>query len=191
MFDVPDFENDPARVRQAIMPDSVQFPRCAGFGQFSLYILTLEKQAYGLRPLKRPCITQQFGERRASPGSDEIEGLRPRLLHPRVADFDRNLHPLGGDDQERAFLGDGFVEHCFEARPLAQHRRQHQSRKAGAATKVHQAVCRFRHEAHQLRRVPDMALPDMLERVLRNEIVPRIPFGQQPDIGLQPEECFT
>src|ERR1700733_9128633 len=36
--DASDFENDPARVRQAFMLDRADLPRCAGFGQFSLYI---------------------------------------------------------------------------------------------------------------------------------------------------------
>src|ERR1700761_8570185 len=75
--DAPDFENDPIRVRQACVPDRLNLPRCAGFGQFGLYILALEKQAYRLRGLKRPCITQQFGQRRAGPRGDEVERLPP------------------------------------------------------------------------------------------------------------------
>jgi hypothetical protein len=35
-----------------------------------------------------------------------------------------------------------------------------------------------------------MALPDIFERIPGNEIVPRIPIGEQADISLQPQECF-
>ena len=43
----------------------------------------------------------------------------------------------------------------------------------------------------QLRRIEDVAAPEIGKRVAADEIDARRPLGQQLGIGLQPRECFT
>ena len=60
-----------------------------------------------------------------------------------------------------------------------------------AAAQIDQARGFRRDESGKLGRVPDMAAPDIVQRARGDQVVSRVPFAEQADIGLQPRQCFT
>ena len=73
--------------------------------------------------------------------------------------------------------------------------RQDQARQTGAAAQVQyhpRPTCRRRRqEGHQLAGVQDMPAPDVFEAVATDQIDPSVPFPEQGDVGVEPDQCFT
>src|SRR5207247_1684411 len=70
MAKFPDFQNDARRVRSTLVLADLHPPRFTGFGQFSRYRLTLEKQADGVTAAELLCVAKEEGKRRQCPRGD-------------------------------------------------------------------------------------------------------------------------
>ena len=69
--------------------------------------------------------------------------------------------------------------------------RQHQTGKTRAAAEVHEALRSPRDIREELRRIEEMAAPEVPERVGADQVDARGPADQQFAIGFEPRQCFT
>ena len=162
---LPNFKDRSGGIGLAGVPDDGHPPRFMGFGQFNPNRLSLEEQVHGLRTLKLLCIAQELAERRAGPGRDHIERLGRGVFHAGVADLRLNLHPRGGGFEEGTFLGRGFDRARCES-PARSRSRQASTRpgKPAPLPRSTRLIASAGISGSQLRRVPDMTMPDLGQR---------------------------
>ncbi len=166
-------------------------PGFVGFDQFSPNRSTFEKEALRILTLKHVRIGKQLRKRCTGACGDQVERFWRRILDPGVADFGGNPDSVRHFLEEAAFLGDRFIEDGTEIRTFGQHDRQDQAGKAGTATQIDQASGVFVNKRQQLRGIPYMAPPDLLQGIGGNEVHPDIPIGEKSDEQFQPRQCFT
>ena len=70
------------------MPYRPHPPRFIALSQFNLYILTFQKQPYALPTPKPLCISKELRQWGASPRSNTVEYLRPRVFDSPLPYFD-------------------------------------------------------------------------------------------------------
>src|SRR5207302_11460532 len=101
---LPNCKDDTGRIGLALILYNVHPPRFMALSQFSPYILTLEKQGYAVFAPKPLCISKELRQRRASPGSDDIEALALQILDSNLPQLDSEVQPRRDRSQKAAFL---------------------------------------------------------------------------------------
>ena len=91
------------------MPYRLHPPRFIALSQFNLYILTFEKQSYGLLAPKPLCISKELRQRSAGPRRNNVENLRRRVLDSPLPNLDRQVQARRYGFQKPAFLCGRFI----------------------------------------------------------------------------------
>jgi len=133
---------------------------------------------------------QQLSERRTGPGGYHVGlGGRHRLYS---TDDDFWLlcqgHTSPSLAQERSFPSIGLDQHDIEVGPQ---RRHDQAGETGAGSEVGQLPGLRRQVRHDLRRIEDMAHPDVVDRRRTDQVDRLLPLQEDFDIGLELPPCFT
>ena len=160
-----------------------------GFRQFGPHILALEKKTNAVQAHKMMRIPQKLRQGRTGPGGNDIKYGSGRIFHSAVGNGHAKFHGGGSGGKKGTFLGRGFVERDLD--PVPQQFRQDQARKSGAGTQIGQAPGAFRNQWRQLGGIPEVPPPDIVQRLGRNQIVPRVPIQQKARIALEAAQCFT
>jgi hypothetical protein len=119
-----------------------------------------------------------------------IRAHRRHRFDPANHDFRLLLqgHTPPGLAQERGFPGIGFDQHHVELGPQ---RCQNQPGKSSAGAEIGQSFCVRGNERQELRRVEDMAAPDIVDRRRPDQVDGLLPLEEQFDIRFQLPPCFT
>ena len=75
--------------------------------------------------------------------------------------------------------------------PVPQEFRQNQARKPGPGTQIRQALGAFWNQGDQLRGIPEVPPPQILERFGGDQIVTKVPVQEQFRVALEAGQCFT
>ena len=113
--------------------------------------------------------------------------MRRHRLDSRIVNSDRRCGEARRLAQERAFARIGLDE----LDPGNPENRQHEAGKPGAAAEVDEALRPLRNMGEELRRIEEMAAPQIAERGGADQVDPRRPLHQEPGIGFEPGQCFT
>ncbi len=135
------------------------------------------------------CIGKKPGQGRTSPRGHDIEYFRLCVLDPHLSNGNRKIQMPGGFFQESALLGGRFEER--DGNSAAQQFGQDEAGKSRAAAQIRQRARSRRDETTELGGIPEMAIPNVVQRVRRNQAVACIPVGEQLRVGLKTRECFT
>jgi hypothetical protein len=68
---------------------------------------------------------------------------------------------------------------------------QYQTRKTGAAAEIDQTFSLAGNQRQELRRVEEMAPPQIAERIATDQVYASRPLLEQRSISLEPRQCFT
>ncbi len=183
-----DLENRAGWIAQARMALHLHPPGIAYLGQFTPYILTLEKETNGRWAHETLCIAGQGGQRSAGSRRHDIEGRARHVLNAAVQDTDPGAQPRVGLGKEAALLGGRFDERHAQLGPQ---RCQNDAWQAGTASEIYECLCCWRYETRQLGAVEDVSPPNVPERSRRNEVVATAPFCEQRNKHFETLKCFT
>ena len=104
-----------------------------------------------------------------------------------------HLYPVEHTRLTRRFQQEGALAlvGIDEMHFAAGHDGEDQAGKTRAGTEIGDRIVARRQQRQQLRGVQKMPPPQLLERILGDEIDLRLPLPQQGGIGLEGGKCFT
>ena len=149
--------------------------------------LALWEEAYRTRSDKPLRQREKPVERSAAAGGYDVGDMRRHGLDSRIADLYGRRGNARRLAQEGAFARIGLDQ--FD--PVHPENRQHEAWKPGAATEVDEALRSLRDIGKELRRIEEMAAPQIAERGGADQVDARRPLHQEPGIGFKPGQCFT
>ncbi|HEY3779304.1 MAG TPA: hypothetical protein VGL35_14730 [Rhizomicrobium sp.] len=141
--------------------------------------------------MKARGVLKQPRQRRTSPGRDNVEGFERGCLNAFIADFHDNAEQIGGRVEEFGLFPRGFEKNRTEIATISQQKREDETRESRTGTEVHQTAGGQWHEIQELRGIPDVAAPHLVQRTSRDEIVAGTPGLEKRDEPFQAFLCFT
>ena len=150
-------------------------------------LLALWEEANRRRRNKRLSQNEKPVQNGAAAGGDNGKWMRRQRFDSRVVDRDRRSGDARRLAQEGAFARIGLDQ----LDPRHAHDRQHQAGKPGAAAEIEQALPAHRQQRKKLRRIEEVAAPQIVDRAGGDQIDPPRPLPQQRCIGFEARQCFT
>ena len=165
-------------------------PAAPGIGQFGLPVFALvEKANSGVLPVPVG-PKQQLPERRQGPSRHDV-GLGGRRGLQASYDYFRLLcqgHTSAGLAQESGFPRVRFDQDDIEIGAGGCH---DQPGETSPAAEIRQGPRACRDVGQELRRIEDMAAPNVVDRSRPDQVDGLLPFQENFNIGLQLPLCFT
>ena len=169
-------------------------PIFSGFGQFSIYPLSLREKADGA-PFQQadrpPPAVWKAGQRRGRSRRRHLPARPSTKSAIRMA-WTATGAPVAcaASRRKRRLLGTALDKCNARARRLGQGAGNRHSRKARARAEIGPDAS-LRRKRQKLKRVSDMAGPERGFRRRRNQIDPALPLEQKRHKAIQTIQCFT
>ena len=186
-----------AAVRIGLARDqfSLDIPRFRGFGQFSLYILSLGKQADRARfqqRLRKPSSSVSGASARAVTTSNGVCESCGKILDSLAhGQWPGSASAATASRRKAAFLA--LLSTRWTSAPGVSGERagDHQARESRRRSRDRSSVCASGASAQELQRIGDMARPDLRQRRGATRLMRCCHVEQQLDEALEPRRCFT